>query len=94
MAKTHKNIAKNALIEQIILEINQVPLVYLKTLHAIIHSFKENIVTIQPTQSPLPTSESIATEDNFDWDSLLNDIQTNRKKNNMLIHNRLTELTD
>ena len=90
----HKNIAKNALIEQIILEINQVPLVYLKTLHAIIHSFKENIVTIQPTQSSLPTSESIATEDNFDWDSLLNDIQTNRKKNNMLIHNRLTELTE
>ena len=92
MAKAHKNIAKNSIIEQIMLEINEVPLVYLKTLYAIIYSFKENIVTIQPTQIPLPISESVSEEDNFDWDSLLNDIQSNRKKNNMLIHNRLPEL--
>ena len=42
-----KSISKNVLLEQIMLEINEVPLVYLKTLYAIIHSFKENISTIR-----------------------------------------------
>ena len=94
MAKTQKITSKKYLIEQIMLEINEVPLVYLKTLHAIIHSFKENIVTIQPPQTPIPAQEPISEEDNFDWDTLLNEIHTNRKNNNLLIHNRLQELTD
>lgn len=91
MAETQKNISKKLLIEQIMLDINDVPAVYLKTLYAIIHSFKENITTIQPPQSPLPVSED---DDNFDWDSLLHDVHANRQKNNTLIHNRLQALTD
>lgn len=94
MAKTQKNVTKNYLIEQIMLEINQVPSVYLQTLYGIIHSFKENIVNIQPTQNPLLEPKPQPEEDNFDWDNLLNEIQDNRKKNNALIHNRLQELTN
>lgn len=94
MAETQKtSISKDVLLEQIMFEVNAVPLVYLKTLYAIIHSFKENISTIQPTQTASSVTETISEED-FDWDSLLNDIHTNRKKNNLAVHNRLQELTD
>ena len=93
MVEAKKNKTKKYMIEQILLDINEIPLVYLRTLQGIVHSFKENIVAIHPQQNPTAvteTSEETSEETtDFDWDSLLTDIHANRQKNNLTIHNRL-----
>ena len=94
MIETQKNKTKKYMIEQILLDINEIPLVYLKTLQSIVHSFKENIVAIQPQQKPTSVADTTEEATDFDWDSLLTDIHANRQKNNLTIQNRLQELTD
>ena len=89
MVEAKKNKTKKYMIEQILLDINEVPLVYLRTLQGIVHSFKENIVAIQPQQNPTAVTETSEETTDFDWDSLLTDIHANRQKNNLTIHNRL-----
>ena len=89
MVEAQRNKTKKHLIEQILLDINEIPLVYLKTLQSIIHSFKENIVEIQPQQKSAAVTDTTEEATDFDWDSLLTDIHANRQKNNVTIHNRL-----
>ena len=80
---------KKYMIEQIMLDINEIPLVYLRTLQRIVHSFKEDIVAIQPQQKATAVTDAIEETTIFDWDNLLTDIHANRQKNNLTIHNRL-----
>ena len=89
MVEAQKNKTKKHMIEQILLDINEIPLVYLKTLQSIVHSFKENIVAIQPQQKSAAVTDTAEEATDFDWDSLLTDIHANRQKNNATIHNRL-----
>lgn len=91
MVEAQKNKAKKYMIEQILLDIDEIPVVYLKTLQGIVHSFKENIVAIQPQQTPNSASDTPEDSIDFDWDSLLTDIHANRQKNNTLIQGRLTD---
>jgi hypothetical protein len=89
MVEIQNPIIKKKMIEQILLDINEVPLVYLKTLQAIIHSFKEN-VSIIPTESiPSQAIEAETVLDDFDWDNLLEDIHSQRQANNQHIHQKI-----
>lgn len=73
---------KDILVNEILKEINEVPLVYLKTLYALIHSFKETI--------PIPNKiQEEVNEINFDWDELLNEIHNNRNNNNILLTQKI-----
>ncbi len=94
MVEVKQKIAKDLFLAQIMSDINEIPLVYLKTLYALVHTFKENILTIPPENAmPMPTPKD--EEDNFDWDNLLKDIHLNRQKNNLLLTHRIHSfLTD
>ena len=94
MVEAKKSKAQKFIVEQILLDINEIPLVYLRTLQGIVHSFKENIVAIQSQQKPTDVTDSTEEATDFDWDNLLTDIHANRQKNNLTIHNRLQKLTD
>lgn len=73
---------KDVLVNEILKDINEVPLIYLKTLYALIHSFKETI--------PMPDKfKEELSEKEFDWDELLNEIHSNRKKTNILLNQKL-----
>jgi hypothetical protein len=94
MVDVKKKIAKDLFIQQIMGEINEIPLIYLKTLYALVHTFKENILTIQP-ENRIVKAPTQTDDDAFDWDNLLNDIYLNRQKNNQLLTNRINQfLTD
>lgn len=80
--KSHIN-QKQFIINEIVQEINEIPVIYLKTLYALVHSFKETI--------PYPVDIE---EDSFDWDNLLNEIHQNRNKNNLLMSERINQLTE
>jgi hypothetical protein len=87
MVEVKQKIAKDLFIAQIMSEINEIPLIYLKTLYALVHTFKKNIITIQSENSiVLPPKDE---DENFDWDNLLKDIHLNRQKNNLLLTNRI-----
>ena len=74
--------SKEILVNEILKEINEVPVIYLKTLYALIHSFKETI--------PIPEKTlNNEMETNFDWDELLNEIHSNRDKNNILLSKKV-----
>jgi hypothetical protein len=81
MVEIKKNISKEIFIQQIVSEINEIPLIYLQTLYSLVHTFKENILAIPPQ----PTPAIVPTEEVFDWDNLLNDIYLNRQKNNQAL---------
>ncbi len=57
----------------ILKEVNSLPFEYLKTLYAMVHSFRVNL-----------PSKNIALEkkENFNWDNLIEEININRKSNN------------
>jgi hypothetical protein len=95
MVEVKQKIAKDLFIAQIMSDINEIPLIYLKTLYALVHTFKENILTIQPEENTIPMPAPKDEEDAFDWDNLLKDIHLNRQKNNLILTNRINQfLTD
>lgn len=90
MVEIKKNISKEIFIQQIVSEINEIPLIYLQTLYSLVHTFKENILAIPP--QPTSTPAIASTEEVFDWDNLLNDIYLNRQKNNQALTNRINSI--
>lgn len=76
--------SKDTLIKEIVNEINGIPIIYLKTLYALIHSFKETI--------PIPDQLSTELADNFNWDELLEEIHSNRNKTNQHFQKRTSVL--
>jgi cell division protein FtsL len=76
-----ENKLKAHFIKQIIQDINDIPIIYLKTLYVIIHTFKENILVIEPISSQ--KLSQLDESDDFDWDNLIDEINTNRQKNNI-----------
>ncbi len=72
---------KEVFIREILQDINDVPIVYLRTLTALIHTFKENILTVERLDIKQDYQE-----DNFDWDDLIDSIHTNRQRNNERLH--------
>jgi hypothetical protein len=88
MVEIKKNISKEIFIQQIVSEINEIPLIYLQTLYSLVHTFKENILAIPPQ----PTPAIVPTEEVFDWDNLLNDIYLNRQKQNQALTNRINSV--
>lgn len=78
---------KEILINEIIKELNDVPAIYLKTIFALIHSFKETI--------PVPQNLKENSDDkDFDWDELLDEIHINRKKTNLRMNQRVELLLE
>ena len=75
---------KAAFVEDMVAEINEVPFMYLKTLKALIHAFKENISSL-----PAPTKE---TEEDFDWEEMLSEIHQRRQENNKIQFGRMDNL--
>jgi hypothetical protein len=84
----NKSEIKSAVVEDIMAEINEVPAIYLTTLIALIHAFKENVLKI-----PLPTqTNSNDVENEFDWDEMLTDIHLQRQKNNEIQFQKMNGL--
>jgi hypothetical protein len=84
----NKSEIKSAVVEDIMAEINEVPAIYLTTLKALIHAFKENVLKI-----PLPTqTNSNDVENEFDWDEMLTDIHLQRQKNNEIQFQKMNGL--
>ncbi len=77
------------IVKQIVFEVSEIPLEYLQTLHAIIHSFRTNL----PTVGTEKIEENVLTKaETIDWDILIDEIHTNRKRNNKRIFNRINDL--
>ncbi len=76
---------KEILINEIVKELNEIPVIYLRTIFALIHSFKETI----PFPQQFKTSDR---EEDFNWDSLLDEIHQNRKQTNLKMKNRMEVL--
>ncbi len=89
MVEIKKNISKEIFIQQIVSEINEIPLIYLQTLYGLVHTFKENILAIPPQPAPAAPPP---TEEVLDWDLLLKDIYLNRQKNNQALTQRIQSL--
>jgi len=58
--------------------------------YALIHTFKENILIIEPINQ-IKKSENVETED-FDWDNLINEIHQNRQNNNIKLNSKINQL--
>lgn len=82
----NKNIELN-LIKEIVLELREMPTEYLQTLYAIIHSFRTNLPEEQHKKEIKNTNE-----DSFDWDSLIDDINTNRQNSNIQLNQRIEKI--
>ena len=81
---------KENFIQEIIQEINEIPINYLRTLYAIVHTFKENILIVEPVPQISPSSEE--KNDDFDWDELIDEIHQERQRNNLAIQQKMDEL--
>jgi hypothetical protein len=79
-------VSKEILIRNIVKELKEIPTVYLENLYAIVHIFRTNL--------PIKEAEenSDYQEDNFDWDSFLEEISENRKENNLAMASKLDKL--
>lgn len=66
---------KKILLKNILLELNQLPEVYLKHWFELIHTFCEWL----PVQDEMP---SAAKNEDFDWDALVDEVMDNRQQNN------------
>lgn len=64
-------------IKNIVRELKDIPLAYLENLYAIVHTFRMNV----------PAKDE--QESSFDWDSLLEDINENRKNTNISLANKI-----
>lgn len=75
---------KAAFVEDMVAEINEVPVMYLKILKALIHAFKENVLSL-----PSPTKKE---EDEFDWEEMLSEIHQKRQENNKIQFQKMDSL--
>ena len=75
---------KAIFVAEMMAEINEVPVMYLKTLKALIHAFKENISSL-----PAPTKEA---EEEFDWEEMLSEIHERRQENNKIQFQKMDNL--
>jgi len=73
-------IEKETVIRNIVEELKEIPLAYLENLYAIVHTFRIN----------LPAKEE--QEEDFDWDSLVEEVNENRKNNNLSLATKLDNL--
>ena len=87
MANLAESKLKDKFIIEIVNEINEIPVIYYKTIYEIIHTFRENMPNIQ-----LENNAENYNEIEFDWDNLLNEIHLNRQKNNLLLNEKVNHL--
>jgi len=92
MIDTKINKAKETFINEIVQDINAIPLVYMKTLYALIHTFKENILTIENVQINNKFSVLEDENDDFNWDNLIDEIHNNRQQNNINLNTKINQL--
>ncbi len=81
MQKT--KIKQKNIITNIVSEISEIPDEYLQTLYAIIHSFRTNL--------PGKSEDITQQKDDFNWNGLVDDIYTNRRKNNEKMFNNVKD---
>jgi hypothetical protein len=92
MADIKVNKAKEKFVNEIIQDINEIPFVYMKTLYALIHTFKENILTIENIEINTNIEVSDDETNDFDWDNLLDEIHQNRQINNLKLSTKISQL--
>lgn len=77
---------KELLIRNIVKELKEIPSAYLENLYAIVRTFRTNLPVKEAEES------SHYQEDDFDWDSFLEEISENRKENNLAMASKLDKL--
>jgi hypothetical protein len=80
---------KQAIIKNIIKELDKIPLVYLQSLYQIIRTFRKHLPVATKKMDVLAVKP---TEDNFDWDELIDNVHANRKRNNERMHRNIEHL--
>ena len=93
MLDLKENKFKETYIKEILEDINDIPVVYLKTLYALIHSFKENILIVEHADYKQNTKTLNQDNDDFDWDSLIDEIHNNRRLNNDKLSLKINNLS-
>ncbi len=72
---------KELIIRNIVKELKDIPLAYLENLYAIVHTFRINL-----------PEKSYQDGDDFDWESLVEEVNENRRETNLLLANQLDNL--
>lgn len=91
MLETKVNKAKQTFIDEIVQDINDIPFVYMKTLCALIHAFKENVLIIENVE--MNNKFDVDDNDDFDWDNLIDEIHQNRQRNNINLSAKISHLS-
>jgi hypothetical protein len=83
---------KEILIRIIMLELNQIPAVYLQNLWNIIHTFRENIPAKEEVQS-IDNQDVVESNEEI-WDNLLKDVNEQRQFSNQQMMQKIDLLFD
>jgi len=92
MVELKENKVKETFIKEIVQDINDIPIVYLRTLYALIHTFKENILIVENIELQQNAKNKKNQTDDFDWDNLIDEIHRNRQQNNEKMNLRVNNL--
>lgn len=72
---------KQLLLKKMLVELNDLPIAYLKHWYELIHTFRESLPVKEAPESP-----------KFDWDSLLDEVTKSRQLNNQKLVETMSTL--
>jgi hypothetical protein len=77
---------KQLLLKKMLLELNDLPVVYLKHWYELIHTFRQTLTTKEPLDSQAMSD--------FDWDDFIEEVSNSRRSNNQRLADNLSILSN